>query len=132
MLEYLQYFIEEHDRILTATLEHLALTGAAVLLGILIAVPLGIFLSKYPKPGSAVFAVVNTIQTIPSLALLGLMIPLFGLGNLPALVALFLYSLLPILRNTVAGITGVDKSLIEAATGLGMTGSQILDRKSVV
>lgn len=128
MHEYLPYFVSEYERILTSALEHLTLTGIAVVLGILVAVPLGIVLSKHPKPAAAVFAVINTIQTIPSLALLGMMIPLFGLGNVPAVIALFLYSLLPILRNTVAGITGVNRALVEAATGLGMTRLQVLVR----
>ncbi len=126
MMDYIQYFIEHFQRILTATGEHLMLTCIAMITAIALAVPLGIILSRHPKAAKSVFAVVNTIQTIPSLALLGFMIPLFGLGNVPAVIALFLYAILPILRNTVAGIESVSKSLIEVAQGLGMTSRQIL------
>lgn len=124
----LAYFIDEHQRILQATLEHLSLTGIAMLMAVLVAVPLGIFLTRRRSLAKSVFAVVNTIQTIPSLALLGFMIPFLGLGNVPATIALFLYAILPILRNTVTGIENVNRSLIEAASGMGMSPLQILFR----
>lgn len=125
-MEYIQYFAEHYQRIAMAAGEHLMLTCIAMVAAIALSVPLGIILSRYPKAAKSVFAVVNTIQTIPSLALLGFMIPLFGLGNVPAVIALFLYAILPILRNTVAGIESVSKNLIEVAQGLGMTSRQIL------
>ncbi|MEJ7509164.1 ABC transporter permease subunit, partial [Staphylococcus simulans] len=83
-------------------------------------VPLGILLTKTKKISEVVINIAAVLQTIPSLALLGLMIPLFGIGTVPAVIALVVYALLPILRNTYTGITGVDPSLIEAAKGIGM------------
>ncbi|EGO65377.1 ABC transporter permease [Acetonema longum] len=127
-MDYVLYFVEQHVRIITATWEHILLTVAAVGAAVLCAIPAGILLSRHKQSQKPVFAVVNTIQTVPSLALLGFMIPLLGLGDTPAVVALFLYALLPILRNTVIGMDGVDKGMLEAATGMGMTRWQILWR----
>ena len=102
------------------TFEHLWLVSVSLFAAILIAVPLGIFAAKKPKLGQMVLAVVGVIQTLPTLALLVFMIPLFGIGGLPAVVALFLYSLLPIVRNTHAGLTGIPSSLIESGQALGL------------
>jgi osmoprotectant transport system permease protein len=112
--------------ILRQTLEHLRLTFLATFLGILIAVPLGICIAFKPKLSGAVLSTTGVIQTIPSLALLGFMIPLFGIGFWPAIVALFLYALLPIVRNTFTGLQETDPLLIEAGRGMGMTPWQIL------
>lgn len=106
--------------------EHLLLTGIAVLLAIVFAVPTGIMLAHHQKWASPVLAVVGVIQTIPSLALLMFMIPFLGLGLNAAIAALFLYALLPILRNTYTGITQIDNDLLEAAEAIGMTKRQIL------
>lgn len=127
-MDYVLYFVEQHARIIIATWEHILLTVVAVGAAVLCAIPAGILLSRHKQSQKPVFAVVNTIQTVPSLALLGFMIPLLGLGDTPAVVALFLYALLPILRNTVIGMDGVDKGMLEAATGMGMTRRQILWR----
>jgi osmoprotectant transport system permease protein len=119
--------LSEHwSDVLTATGQHVYLSLTALLVGCIISIPLGIFLARYQRLANPVIAVVSIIQTIPSLALLGFMIPLFGIGTLPALIALTLYALLPIVRNTYTGIAEVDRSLIEAATGMGMTHWQIL------
>lgn len=100
---------------------------APVLLAILAAVPLGIVATRFPTFEKAIMTIVNVVQTIPSLALLVLlMVAGFGLGQNTAIAALFLYSLLPVLRNTIAGIRSVDPFLKEAATGMGMTGMQRL------
>lgn len=108
--------------------EHLLLTGIAVVLAILFAVPLGIVLTRREALSGPVLAMTGIIQTIPSLALLAFMIPIpgLGLGTRSAVVALFLYALLPILRNTVTGIREVDAAAVEAARGMGLTDSQLL------
>jgi osmoprotectant transport system permease protein len=112
--------------ILARTVEHLWLVGTSLLAAILIAIPLGIFAAKNQKWGQVVLAVVGVIQTLPTLALLVFMIPLFGIGGLPAVVALFLYSLLPIVRNTHAGLSGIPRPLIESAQALGLPKGALL------
>ncbi len=112
--------------ILDATTQHLRISLTAEIIGISIAVPLGILLTRYRSLSGPVIGAANLIQTVPSLALLGFMIPFFGVGSLPAIVALFLYSLLPIIRNTYTGITEVDSAIKEAGRGMGMTGMQLL------
>ena len=102
------------------TLEHLALVGISLSLAILIAVPLGILAARRRRLGQVVLGLTGILQTVPSLALFVFMIPLFGIGAEPAIAALFLYSLLPIVRNTYAGLTGIDPSLLESAAALGL------------
>jgi osmoprotectant transport system permease protein len=104
--------------------EHFFISFVALLLGTLVAVPLGIALTRSEKLSQYVISFVSILQTVPSLALLALMIPLFGVGKLPAIVALFIYSLLPILRNTYIGILGVRSDIVDAAKGMGMTSQQ--------
>jgi osmoprotectant transport system permease protein len=113
-------------RIAARTVEHLWLVGLSLLLGILVAIPLGVVAARRPRLGQVVLAVVGVVQTIPSLALLVFMIPLFGIGTLPACVALFLYSLLPIVRNTVSGLADISPSLRESAEALGLSRPAIL------
>ncbi|WP_432667199.1 ABC transporter permease [Wukongibacter baidiensis] len=112
--------------ILQSLAQHLRLTLIALTLAILIAVPLGIFLTRYKRLADSVIGITAVFQTIPSVALLGFLIPFLGIGALPAIVALTIYGLLPILRNTYTGIMGVDKGAIEAGKGMGMTSKQIL------
>jgi osmoprotectant transport system permease protein len=119
-------FIERKEDIWIAFQEHVLLSGIAMLIAIIIAVPLGIWLSKHKKIAEMMIGVAAIIQTIPSLALLGFMLPIFGIGKVPAIIALTLYALLPILRNTYTGILGVDPALVEAGKGMGMTSRQIL------
>jgi osmoprotectant transport system permease protein len=113
---------------------HLRLTLLALLLGVLLSVPLGIWASRVRRLESAVLGAASVMQTIPSLALLAILVPLLsalglvGIGFLPALIGLFLYSLLPVLRNTVTAIRGIDPAFIEAARGVGMTPWQQLLR----
>lgn len=116
-----------HD-IVARTLEHLWLVTVSLLAAIALALPLGIFAAKKPHFGQAVLALVGVIQTLPTLALLVFMIPLFGIGGPPAMVALFLYSLLPIVRNTHAGLHGVPGPLLESARALGLPPRAILWR----
>ena len=115
-------------QIVAELLIHLELTGIALCLATVVAVPLGILIARERWLSGPVLAAVSTIQTVPSVALLGFLIPLFGIGPKPAIVALFLYALLPIVRNTFAGISGVDAAAIEAARGMGMMERQILVR----
>ncbi|WP_342388177.1 ABC transporter permease/substrate-binding protein [Salinicoccus bachuensis] len=106
--------------LLTTLIEHIQISFIALLIAVIIGVPLGIILTKTKKLSEVVINVAAVLQTIPSLALLGLMIPLFGIGKVPAIIALVIYALLPILRNTFTGIDEVDDSLVEAAKGIGM------------
>jgi osmoprotectant transport system permease protein len=106
--------------------QHLFLTLTGLLAAVLLAVPLGIALTRFRRLAGPIFATVNVIQTVPSLALLGFLIPLLGIGVTPAVVALFLYGLLPLLRNTYTGIAQVDPALVEACRGMGLTDLQIL------
>jgi len=111
------------------TLEHLWLTAAAMLFAVLIAIPAGIWLTRSPRWARPVIAVANILQTIPSLAMFGFLLPLPWLGERAAriaIVALTAYALLPILRNTYAGIRGIDPAIIEVARALGLTGAQRL------
>ena len=113
----------------TLTLEHLWLTGAAMLLSTAIAVPLGIWLTRAERWARPVIAAANILQTIPSLAMFGFLLPLPWLGDRAAriaIVALTAYALLPILRNTYAGIRGIDPAVSDVARALGLTGWQRL------
>ncbi len=122
----LEIFAARFNDILLASWEHLQLTLISLFLANLIAIPVGIFLTRRRNWAEPVIGVTAVFQTIPSLALLGFMIPLLGIGKVPAIVALTIYGLLPILRNTYTGITGVNPAAIEAGTGMGMTSLQIL------
>jgi osmoprotectant transport system permease protein len=117
--------------VLRALLEHVELTALALFLASVLGIPLGIHLARARFLAGPVLAVVSAIQTIPSVALLGFLIPVFGIGTKPAVVALFLYSLLPIVRNTYTGIDQVDAAAIEAARGMGMRDRQILFRVTI-
>jgi len=114
--------------ILRRAIEHLQLVALSLLAAIAVAVPLGIFAARRPRAGQLVLGAVGIVQTIPSLALLVFMIPLLGIGALPAMVALFFYSLLPIVRNTHAGLTNIPASLRESAEALGLPPGAILRR----
>jgi osmoprotectant transport system permease protein len=105
---------------------HLTMTGIAEALACAVAIPLGIGASRRPRLATAALGSAGVLQTIPSIALLAFMLPFFGIGARPAIVALFLYGLLPILRNTVTGLRGVDPKLIEVGLGLGMRPRQLL------
>jgi osmoprotectant transport system permease protein len=109
------------DRLLRNTRQHLALVTSSLSAAILIAVPLGIAAARRPRLAQVILGVVGVAQTIPALALLVFMIPLFGIGTGPAVVALFLYSLLPIVRNTHTGLTGIPLPLRESAEALGLS-----------
>ena len=101
--------------------EHIYISLIAASLGIIVAVPLGVLLTRIPKFANAVMGVLSIVQTFPSFAILAFLIPLFGIGKVPAIIALFIYSVLPILRNTYIGVSGLDRDLLEAASAMGMT-----------
>ena len=123
-------FLSQHgDEILQAMLEHIGLVGVTMLLAIAIGVPLGILVARRPWLSRPILGTANVAETIPSLALFGFLLPVPWLGNRAdrvAVAALTLYALLPIIRNTATGITGVDRAVREAARGMGMTERQIL------
>lgn len=106
--------------------QHLVLVGVSTLVATAIGVPLGILLTRRPAWRTPVLGVANVFQTIPSLALFGLLIPLFGIGAWTAITALIVYALLPIVRNTYTGISGVDPAVREAGRGMGMTDGELL------
>ena len=132
-METLTAFVSEYgSEILRLTIEHLRLTVISVGGAIAFSVPVGILLTRSKKLAGPVLGFASVVQTIPSLALFGLVIPILMvfdlpiIGIVPALLALFLYALLPILRNTYTGIQQVEPVILEAATGIGMTKTQVL------
>ncbi|HBT71479.1 MAG TPA: glycine/betaine ABC transporter permease, partial [Lysinibacillus sp.] len=120
MTNVMEMFQERKAQLLAALLEHIQLSFIALFFAVLIAIPLGIYLTNKKKIAESIIGISAVLQTIPSLALLGLLIPLFGIGKVPAIIALVVYALLPILRNTYTGINEVDPSLKEAALAMGM------------
>lgn len=126
MSNFIQVFQDRKMVLLDSLMEHIQISLIALLLAGLIAIPLGIYLTKQEKIAEIIIGITAVLQTIPSLALLGLLIPLVGIGKIPAIIALVAYALLPILRNTYTGIKEVDPSLIEAAQAMGMNGRKRL------
>lgn len=125
------FFATHRSEILEAAGEHMAMVGIALAIAIAIGVPLGMLAVRRRMLRNAALAVANVFQTIPSLALFGFLIPipfLGGIGKRTAIVALVLYALLPILRNTYVGLTSVDRAVLESAEAMGMTEAQILWR----
>ncbi|MGD2295144.1 MAG: glycine betaine ABC transporter substrate-binding protein, partial [Candidatus Aminicenantes bacterium] len=125
---FFEFILSHQNEILEQTLEHIGLTVIALSISVCVGLPLGILLTRKKKLASPVLGIVGVIQTIPSVALLGFLLPLLGIGVIPAIVALFLYALLPIVRNTYTGIDEVDPSVKEAALGMGMRDTQILGK----
>jgi osmoprotectant transport system permease protein len=120
MSNFINVFQDRQEELIQALLEHIQISFIALFFAVIISVPLGIYLTKKERIAESIIGISAVMQTIPSLALLGLMIPLFGIGKVPAIIALVIYALLPILRNTYTGIKEVDPSLIEAAMAMGM------------
>lgn len=123
------FLVRYGPEILWRTVEHLLLVGFSIGIAVLVGIPLGILITRKPEFSKPVLGFANVLQTIPSLALFGFLIsvPLLGgIGNTPAIIALTLYSLLPIIRNTYTGIAGVDPAIREAGRGMGMTDKQLL------
>ena len=128
-MSFLQYLIANQDEVLARTVEHLWLVAISSGLAVLVGVPAGVLLTRRPGLRTPILGFANVVQTIPSLALFGFLIPLpfiGGIGARTAIVALVLYGLLPIIRNTYTGIVAVDPAVREAARGMGMTDAQVL------
>jgi osmoprotectant transport system permease protein len=123
---FLETLVKRREDVLSGLQEHIFLSLIAISIAILISVPLGILISRKQKLAEPFIGVTAVFQTIPSLAFFGFLIPVFGIGSTTAIIALTLYALLPILRNTYTGIIGVNQSAIEAGRGMGMKNSQIL------
>lgn len=130
-MNFWDYVLDNYNQILSLLIEHIKLTGVSVGLAILIGVPLGILISYASRVSKPILAAANVIQAIPSMALLGFMIPLVGIGTLPAIVAVVLYSLLPIIKNTYTGIENINPQTVEAAKGIGLTPFQVLTRVQI-
>lgn len=126
MRELFEVIVKRQDAILAATLQHINIALLAVLIGAAVAIPSGILLTRSKKTAGIILGISGVAQTIPSLVLFGLALPIFGLGFKPALIVLSLYSILPILRNTYIGINEVDEKYVQAARGMGMSGLQRL------
>ena len=128
-MSVLQFFAQNHTEVLELTAEHLWLVGASIVLAVLIGIPLGILITRWPVLNKPVLGGANIIQTIPSLALFGFLLPAPWIGaraDRLAILALTLYALLPLIRNTYTGIQGVDRAVVEAGRGMGMTDRQLL------
>ena len=128
-MKVFQFMWSDRFEILQLSAEHVFLVAVAISIAIAIGVPLGILMTRRPRLGRPILAFANIVQTIPSLALFGFLIPIpviGGIGKRTAILALLLYSLLPIVRNTYTGIMGVDPAVREAGRGMGMTGAQLL------
>jgi osmoprotectant transport system permease protein len=124
-----QFMLQNHTEILELTLEHLWLVGISSLIAVLVGIPLGVLITRWPALNKPILGSANIIQTIPSLALFGFLLPAPWIGaraDRLAILALTLYALLPLIRNTYAGIKGVDRSVVEAGRGMGMTNRQLL------
>ena len=127
-MEFFNYMLENKDQIISLCIEHIELTAIALIIAIIIGVPIGILISYKKKLNKPILWVTSVTQAIPSMALLGFMIPFLGIGTAPAIVVVVLYSLLPIIKNTYTGITNISPATIEAATGIGLTRAQILTK----
>jgi osmoprotectant transport system permease protein len=124
-----QFMLHNHTEVFELTMQHLWLVGASTFFAVLIGIPLGILITRWPALNKPVLGTANIIQTIPSLALFGFLLPAPWIGaraDRLAILALTLYALLPLIRNTYTGIKGVDRAVIEAGRGMGMTDGQLL------
>lgn len=126
MIDFFNFFLERYPEIFQLLLQHLKISGIALSIAILVGIPVGIAITKNEVLAKLTMNIAGVFQTIPSLALFGLIIPFLGIGVKPAIFVLFLYSLLPIITNTYIGVKSVDKSTVQAAIGMGMTNFQVL------
>ena len=124
--KFKDFVVSRQGQIIQLTGEHIKLTVLAVFIAIIIGVPLGILISRVKKLSAPVIGFANVIQAVPSLALLGFLIPVLGIGSKPAILMVFLYSLLPIIKNTYTGLMNINPDVIESSKGMGMTNGQIL------
>jgi len=124
-----QFVLQNHTEVAELTLEHIWLVGISILLAVAVGIPLGILITRWPAANKPVLGTANIIQTIPSLALFGFLLPAPWIGaraDRLAIFALTLYALLPLIRNTYAGIRAVDPAIVEAGRGMGLTDRQLL------
>lgn len=126
MASFMNYLVTEHSKILQLLYQHVELTIIAIVLAIVIGIPLGIFISYCKSVRKYILGFINIVQAVPSMAFLGLLVPVLGIGSTPAIFMVVLYSLLPIVKNTSTGITGIDSGILESATGIGLTPRQVL------
>lgn len=126
MTGFWKYLTLNYQQIFSLLGQHLYLSIVAVLIAILIGIPLGILISREPRLSKPIIGTTNVIQAVPSLALLGFLIPFIGIGSTPAIVMVVLYSLLPIVKNTYTGLTNIDVDILEAARGIGLTKGQTM------
>lgn len=128
---WLDYTMQNQEEFIQLLTQHFMITGIVAFLTILVGVPLGIYVTRSRHLGGHIMSLANAGQAIPTFAVFGLVIPFMGIGLKPAIFGLFIYGILPILRNTYLGITTVDKSLLEAGRGMGMTSAQLLRRVEI-
>lgn len=128
MASFFQFMISQKSQIIDLLVQHISLTLIAILIAILVGVPLGIIVSRVSFLRKPIIGFVNLIQAVPSMALLGLLIPLLGIGSTPAIFMVVIYSLLPIVKNTYTGLTSIDPVILESAKGIGLTRNQTLFR----
>ncbi|UXU55092.1 ABC transporter permease [Staphylococcus agnetis] len=122
----MDFIMNNANDLFNKTMEHLYISVIALVLAIIFSVPLGILLTRTKRLAKVSLTIASVLQTIPTLAVLALMIPLFGVGKVPAIVALFFYVLLPILNNTIIGVESIDKNVREAGKSMGMTEFQLM------
>jgi osmoprotectant transport system permease protein len=128
-MNFLHFMISNRQQVLELTLEHITLAGVSTLIAALVGIPLGIVITRIPQLGKPILGSANVIQTIPSLALFGFLLPAPWIGDRAgrlAILALALYCLLPLIRNTYAGIQSVDPAVVEAGRAMGLTDRQLL------
>ena len=128
-MNFLHFMISNRQQVLELTLEHVTLAGVSTLIAVLVGIPLGIVITRIPQLGKPILGSANVIQTIPSLALFGFLLPAPWIGDRAgrlAILALALYCLLPLIRNTYAGIQSVDVTVVEAGRAMGLTDRQLL------
>lgn len=128
MKDFFHFLTGNYDQIFSLLGQHLYLTVFSVFMAIVIGVPLGILISKSEQLSKPIIGLTNVIQAVPSLALLGFLIPFIGIGSTPAIVMVVLYSLLPIVKNTYTGLTNIDADILEAAKGIGLTSGQTMKK----
>ncbi len=123
---FINFIIDRKSQIIDLSIQHIQLTVFSIVIAIIIAIPLGILIVRYRKLSVPVIGFTNVVQSVPSLALLGFLIPMLGIGSKPAIIMVVMYSLLPIVKNTFTGLTNINPALVEAADGMGLTNTQVL------
>ncbi len=125
-MNFLKYITSNYHLLIKYTIQHLQITGIAIFFAIAIGVPVGIIVTRYKRLADPILTIAGILQTIPSIAFFGILIPFLGIGRNTAVLVLFLYALLPIMKNTYTGLKEVSPYLIDAGRGMGMTSWQIL------